>query len=214
MWHPARHRTRLYPRGLQPLELGTPTVVTLKAYLRTVRKSLQLAGLVACLVAGIVLATALVGSVQAAGTTTTDTATATTETTSEPTTVFTTTTVEQTTTRQIVLPPPTTTSSSSSSSETPSWVWVLLAILAAALIIVIVLLARRGGGGGGGTTISTAERRRRLENAVASWTMQGWALESQGADSAILQRAGERMIVSVDSEGQVTTSPYSPGPAA
>ena len=150
---------------------------------------MQLAGLVACLVAGILLATAVAGSVQAAGTTTIET---TAETTAEPTTVVTTETVEQTTTRQIILPSPTTTSSSSSSSETPAWVWVLLAILAVGLVIVIVLLARRGGKDSG---VSAAERRHRLDGAVAGWTAQGWALESQTADSAVLQRAAERMIV-------------------
>jgi hypothetical protein len=170
------------------------------------RKPLQLAGLVACLVAGILLATAVVGSVQAAGTTTTETA-------SEPTTVFTTETVQQTTTRQIILPSPTTTSSSSSSSssETPAWVWVLLAILAVALVIVIALLAHRGGRDSG---VSAAERRRRLDGAVAGWTAQGWALESQSADSAVLQRAAERMLVGVDGAGHVSTQPYSIGPPA
>jgi hypothetical protein len=168
------------------------------------RKPLQLAGLVACLVAGVLLATAVVGSVQAAGTTTTETA-------SEPTTVFTTETVQQTTTRQIILPSPTTTSTSSSSSETPAWVWVLLAILAVALVIVIALLAHRGGRNSG---VSPAERRRRLDGAVAGWTAQGWALESQSADSAVLQRAAERMLVSVDGAGHVSTQPYSVGPPA
>jgi hypothetical protein len=177
-----------------------------------VRKPLQLAGLVACLVAGILLATAVAGSVEAAGTTTIETTIGTTaETTAEPTTVVTTETVEQTTTRQIILPSPTTTSSSSSSSETPAWVWVLLAILAVGLVIVIVLLARRGGRDSG---VSAAERRHRLDGAVAGWTAQGWALESQTADSAVLQRAAERMIVSVDAAGHLFTQPYSAGPPA
>ena len=171
--------------------------------LRRVRKPLQLAGLVACLVAGIVLATAVVSKGQAADTTTV-------ETTSEPATVFTT-TVEQTTTRQIILPSSTTTSSSDSSSETPAWVWVLLGILAVALVIVIALLARRGGGDGG---VSAAERRQRLNAAVAGWTAQGWALESQSTDSAVLQRAAERMIVSVDAAGHLSTAPFSAGPPA
>jgi len=169
-----------------------------------VRKPLQLAGLAVCLVSGILLATALVGNVQAAGTTTV-------ETTLEPRTVVRTETVEQTTTRQIILPTPTTTSSTSSSSETPAWVWVLLAILAIALVIVIAVLAFRGGGGGG-DAVSEAERRRRLDGAVASWTTQGWALESQSADSAVLQRAGERMLVSIDPAGHLSTQPYSAGP--
>jgi hypothetical protein len=85
-------------------------------------------------------------------------------------------------------------------------VWVLLGILAVALVIVVVLLARRPSGGGG---VPPVERRRRLDGAVASWTAQGWGLESQSTDSAVLQRGGERMIVSVDPAGQVTTRPLS-----
>jgi hypothetical protein len=86
---------------------------------------------------------------------------------------------------------------------------VLLAILALALVVVIVLLARRGGSG-----VPPDERRRRLDGAIAGWTTQGWALESENVDSAVLQRAGERMILSVDSAGQVSTRPLSVGPSA
>ena len=86
--------------------------------------------------------------------------------------------------------------------------WVLLGILAVALVVTIVLLATRKGS----SSVAPEERRRRLEGAVASWTTQGWAVESQSGDSAILQRAGERMNVSVDSSGQVFTQPLSAGP--
>jgi hypothetical protein len=94
---------------------------------------------------------------------------------------------------------------------------VLLTILAVALIVVIALLAFRGGGGGGGgggSAVPAADRHRRLDGAVASWSTQGWALESQSADAAVLQRAGERMLVSIDPAGQVATRPYSDGPPA
>jgi hypothetical protein len=37
--------------------------------------------------------------------------------------------------------------------------------------------------------------------------MQGWALDSQGADSAVLRRQGELMLVSVDPAGNVSTRP-------
>jgi hypothetical protein len=158
----------------------------------------------------MLLATVVVGGVRAQDTTTTETTTiaqttteTATETQTEPTTVERTTTIERTTTRKIFVPAGTTTGSSSESS-TPAWVWVLLGVLAVALVIVIVLLARRPSGGGG---IPPAERRRRLDSAVASWTTQGWALESQTADSAVLQRGGERMLVSVDPAGQVGTRP-------
>jgi hypothetical protein len=192
---------------LLKFELGqgarwSATGLRVAVYVAVVRRPQQFAGLAACLIAGVLAATALGGV-----TITTET---TTETVSEPTTVLTTATVEQTTTRRIIAPTSSTSTSStsSSSSETPAWVWVLLAILAAALVILIILLARRGGG----SSVSPEERRRRLDGAVASWTTQGWAVESQSADSAILRRAGERMNVSVDSAGQVFTQPLSAGP--
>ena len=167
------------------------------------RKPLRYVGLAACLCAGLLLATTVAGSVQAADTTTTET---TTETATEPTTIITTATVEHTTTRQIILPATTTSSSSESDQETPTWVWVLLAILAVGLVAAIALLASRHSGGEAG--VSPNERRRRLDGAVASWAAQGWALESQSTDTAVLQRSGERMIVGVDAAGHISTRPY------
>jgi hypothetical protein len=96
----------------------------------------------------------------------------------------------------------TTTSASSSNNGTPAWVWVLLGILALALVVLIVVLARRGGGG-----VPAEERRQRLDGAVGTWAAQGWALESQSADSAVLRRGGELMLVSVDQAGHVSTRP-------
>jgi hypothetical protein len=37
--------------------------------------------------------------------------------------------------------------------------------------------------------------------------MQGWALDSQSADSAVLRRGTELMLVSVDDAGHVSTRP-------
>ena len=80
---------------------------------------------------------------------------------------------------------------------------MLLGILAVGLIVLIVLLARRGGGGG----VSVDERRRQLDAAVGSWANQGWAVESETADSAVLRRGNEAMLVSVDRAGHVSTRP-------
>jgi hypothetical protein len=80
---------------------------------------------------------------------------------------------------------------------------VLLGILAGALILVVVLLARRGGS----AKVPSDERRRRLDGAVASWATQGWALDSQSTDSAVLRRGTELMLVSVDDAGHVSTRP-------
>ena len=114
-------------------------------------------------------------------------------------------TVERTTTRILpVSTTQTTTSTSSDTEGTPAWVWVLLAILAAGLVALIVLLARRGRGT---ATATPEERQRRLDAAVATWTTQGWAIERQTADSAVLRRGAESMLVSVDATGHVSTTP-------
>jgi hypothetical protein len=167
----------------------------------TLASAVRVSILAVLFAAGVLLAGAISAGAQETTTATTTTA----ETTTEPTTVITTATVERTTTRRIV-PTGITTSESSSTNETPAWVWVLLGILAVGLVALIVLLARRGGGGGG-STVPLEERDRRLDTAVRSWTAQGWALESQSADSAVLLRGGERLLISVDQAGRVTTLP-------
>jgi hypothetical protein len=83
---------------------------------------------------------------------------------------------------------------------------VLLVILAVGLVALIVLLARRGRGGGA----PAGQRQRQLETAVASWTAQGWAIESQTAESAVLRRGDEAMLISVDQAGHVSTRPFGP----
>jgi hypothetical protein len=164
----------------------------------------KIAALAALLTAGILLGAGLgTGGAQLV-TTETTTTTIPTTTTAPGTTVVT--TVQQTTTRRVPIPA-TTTSSSSSTDNVPTWVWVVLGILAVAVIGLIIALAMRGGGGGG--AVPPAERRRRLDGAVASWAAQGWALENQTADSAVLRRGGDAMVVSVDPAGQVSTRPLS-----
>ena len=83
---------------------------------------------------------------------------------------------------------------------------MLLAILGVALVVVIVLLGRRGGGKGG-ASMSLQDRRRQLDATVGTWAAQGWALETQTDDSAVLRRGEEAMLVSVDQAGHVTTRP-------
>ena len=124
-----------------------------------------------------------------------------TETTVETTTApGTTETVEQTTTRRVIVPT-STTESGSNVDDTPTWVWVLLGVLALGVVVLlVVVLSRRGGGG-----VSGEERQRRLDGAIGSWVAQGWAVENQTADSAVLRRGGDLMLVSVDQAGQVST---------
>jgi hypothetical protein len=162
-------------------------------------------GLVACFAAGALVASLLVANGRAADPTTTGATTETTtiveSTTAPGTTVVT--TLERTTTQRVLVHPATTaetTTASSSAGSTPGWVWALVGALAVGLVILIVVLAMRRGNG-----ISPQERRRRLDVAVGTWAAQGWALESQSGDSAVLQRGGERMVVTVAPSGQVMT---------
>ena len=164
-------------------------------------KALALSGFAVLFSAGVLLAGIVATGGHAADTTTTEQTTVT-ETTTEP---GTTTTVEQTTTRRVIVPTTgTTTSTSETGNDIPNWVWVVIGLLALGLIVLLVVLLTRHGGG---ATVSVEERQRRLDNAVGSWTMQGWAVENQTADSAVLRRGNELMQVGVDQAGAITTRP-------
>lgn len=174
---------------------------------------LKAAGCLALLAAGLLLALAVASGAPAADTTTETTLETTTETTTvttAPTTTETlTTTVQQTTTRKVIVPPPTTetTTGGSNTSGTPTWVWIVLGALALALIVLAILFATRGRSG-----MSPQQRNSILISAVGGWSREGWGLESQTSDSAVLRRDDERMIVSVDQMGQVQARPLNPPP--
>ncbi len=150
--------------------------------------AVKFSGLAALFAAGFLAAGVIVSGGRAQDTTTTET---TVETTTAP---GTTATVERTTTRRVIVPTTSTTESPSNAENgTPTWVWVLLGILALGLVaLLVVLLTRRGGEG-----ISGEERQ----------LAQGWAVENQTADSAVLRRGGDLMLVTVDQAGHVSTRP-------
>jgi hypothetical protein len=174
----------------------------------------RLAALAALFGIGLLLA-AVVPTVGIADTTTETTTQSTTATEQVTTTVQQTTTAPATTVVTTATVPPTSTSGTdiltpSETSGTPTWVWVLLAALGAALIgLVIYLLTRRGSG-----ALPEGERRLRLQGAIDSWTAQGWALLSESADTAVLQRGNERMTVTVEPTGHVSTRAMTPPPPA
>jgi hypothetical protein len=155
----------------------------------------------------------LVPSVGGADTTTVTTTTQTTSTEQVTTTVQQTTTAPATTVvTTATVPPtttePTTTSTEHTSSGTPTWVWILLALLGAALIGLLIYVFTRGGS----AAMPESERRLRLQGAIDSWTTQGWALVSESADTAVLQRGNERMTVTVDPTGHINTRAMTPPP--
>jgi hypothetical protein len=157
--------------------------------------------LVALFAAGFVLAGAL-GASDAISQTTTETTVETMTTTIQETTTAPATTVVATTTvrRPATLPA---TASSSDPDKAPTWAWVALGVLAAAVIgLSVALLTRRSGPG-----VPAGERRRRLDGAVATWTAQGWAVESETTDSAVLRQGPERMVVTVDDAGRISARP-------
>lgn len=173
----------------------------------------RLLALAALFASGVLLA-GVVATAGRADITTTETTT-TTQPTTFTTTVQETTTAPATTvvTTATVAPPttaPTTTSTESSASNTPTWVWVLLALLGAAAIgLLIYVLTHRGP-----AAIPESERRMRLQGAIDTWAAQGWALISESADTAVLQRGNERMAVTVDPMGHITTNVATPPPPA
>jgi hypothetical protein len=84
---------------------------------------------------------------------------------------------------------------------------VVIALLAAAVIALAgLLLSRRN------TALPEGERRARLQGAIDSWAAQGWALTSETTDTAVMQRGGEQMMLTVDPAGQVVTRPATAQP--
>jgi hypothetical protein len=161
---------------------------------------LKAAALAALFAAGLLAAATFAG----AETTTTTETTTEVSTVTATTTQATTETVEQTTTRTVPFPAQTTTVGETSTANTPAWVWVLLALLAATVIgLLIALYGRRD------ATMPVAERRRRLDAAIGTWVAQGWAVESQAGDSAVLRRGSELMLVGVDDAGGISARPLS-----
>jgi hypothetical protein len=121
---------------------------------------------------------------------------------------FATQTVATQTVQQTVIAPTLTTpatvatTQTSSTSGTPTWVWVLVAAGAVAGVALLVWLIR-----GRGSGVSADERNRRASAAVDSWVAQGWAIESQVEGSTVMRRDGERILLSVDGQGHVTSMP-------
>jgi hypothetical protein len=107
--------------------------------------------------------------------------------------------------------PQTTTASTSESSGTPAWFWVLVAVGGVLLITLLVWLQRRRS-----RDRRLAERQRLVAATVAGWAAQGWAIENRTESSAVMQHNRERILVTVEADGRVTSrSLDSPGePAA
>lgn len=116
-------------------------------------------------------------------------------------------TVQQTVQQTVTAPPPTTAqltvTTASSSSSTPGWVWALVAAGAVGAVALVVWLVS----GGRSHRPSPEERRQSVAATVSSWVAQGWAIENQTENSTVLRRNGQRMVLTFDSDGRMTSSP-------
>ena len=83
---------------------------------------------------------------------------------------------------------------------TSPWVWVLVAAGAALVIALVVWLLRRGS-----KDKALAKQQRLVAATVSGWTAQGWAIESQTESSAVLHRNGERLEVSIEPDGRISS---------
>lgn len=110
-------------------------------------------------------------------------------------------TLEVTVTEPAEPAPETTAAAPVEEDDTDTWVWAVLAAASVLLIALFIWLLRRGG-----HKEALARRERVLAAAVAGWTAQGWAIESQTATTTILRRDGERVAVTVDPDERVTTA--------
>ena len=81
--------------------------------------------------------------------------------------------------------------------------WVLIAI---AVVGLVQLVARRARSRPSSQPMSLDERQARVLSTVSGWTRRGWSLERENADSAVVSRDGEQVLITVDVRGHVTSS--------
>lgn len=86
-------------------------------------------------------------------------------------------------------------------AETVASLWVVLAIAVGigALVVIGRLLRDRDD-----NDVPTEVRQQQLFTAVTTWTTQGWTVESDNNESALLSNGADRMLVAVDDRGRVT----------
>jgi hypothetical protein len=86
-------------------------------------------------------------------------------------------------------------------AATVAFPWLVLAISIgiAALVVIVRLLSDRDD-----NDVPTEVRQQQLFTAVTTWTTQGWTVESDNNESALLSNGADRMLVAVDDRGRVT----------
>jgi hypothetical protein len=88
--------------------------------------------------------------------------------------------------------------------------WLVLAIsVGVGALVVIVRLLRDHDD----NDVPTEVRQQQLFTAVTTWTTQGWTVESESNESALLANGADRMLVAVDDRGRVTARTHGVGGA-
>lgn len=98
----------------------------------------------------------------------------------------------------------------------PAWVWVIVGIAIVAVLLAVFLLGK-----GRGEKVDSqarrgktpAERQEILVAALSGWTSQGWTIESQTSDVAVLKKEGQRRQLRVDEFGALHQQEL-PGPTS
>jgi hypothetical protein len=95
-------------------------------------------------------------------------------------------------------------------AETVASLWVVLAIAicAGALVVIVRLIRDRDD-----NDVPAEVRQQQLFTAVTTWTTQGWTVESDDNESALLANGADRMLVAVDGRGRVTAQTHGVGGA-
>jgi hypothetical protein len=93
-------------------------------------------------------------------------------------------------------------------ATTVAFPWLVLAISIGigALVVIVRLLSDRDD-----NDVPNEVRQQQLFTAVTTWTTQGWTVESDNNESALLSNGADRMLVAVDDRGRVTARTHGVG---
>ena len=91
------------------------------------------------------------------------------------------------------------------------WLAILVIVLGAGVIAGVVMLVRRPKAAK--SAVTPEGRHARLFDAVQSWIAQGWSVEREENEEAVLAKGAQRMLVAVDAEGRVSTNALADAPA-
>jgi hypothetical protein len=86
--------------------------------------------------------------------------------------------------------------------------WFVLAISVGIGVLVVVVRLLRDHDD---NDVPTEVRQQQLFTAVTTWTTQGWTVENESNESALLSNGADKMLVAVDDRGRVTARTHGVG---